>query len=119
MAKVCLQVTSEEQLLELHKNAQGLGLESHLIRDSGKTEFGGIKTLTACAIGPDEAEAIDLAVEATRAVGLGICGVDLLPARGEILIGEVNPTPGFVSLERATGVDVARAIVDHLVALTR
>ena len=66
-----------------------------------------------------EAEAIELALAATRAVGLGICGVDLLPARGGILIGEVNPTPGFVSLERATGVDVARAIVDHLVALTR
>jgi len=65
------------------------------------------------------AEAIELAVAATRAVGLGICGVDLLPARGGILIGEVNPTPGFVSLERATGIDVARAIVDHLVALTR
>jgi len=59
MAKVCLQVSSEEELLELHKSAQGLGLECHLIRDSGKTEFGGIKTLTACAIGPDEAEAID------------------------------------------------------------
>jgi len=59
MAKVCLQVNSEEKLLELHKSAQSLGLESHLIRDSGKTEFGGIKTLTACAIGPDETEAID------------------------------------------------------------
>ncbi len=59
MAKVCLQVTSEEELLDLHKSAHDLGLESHLIRDSGKTEFGGVKTLTACAIGPDEVEAID------------------------------------------------------------
>jgi len=59
MAKVCLQVNSEEHLLDLHKSALDRGLESHLIRDSGKTEFGGVKTLTACAIGPDESEAID------------------------------------------------------------
>jgi glutathione synthase/RimK-type ligase-like ATP-grasp enzyme len=33
------------------------------------------------------------------------------------MIGEVNPTPGFVNLEKATGVDVAGAIVAHLAAL--
>jgi len=64
-------------------------------------------------------EAIGLAVAATRSVGLGICGVDLLPTRDGILVGELNPTPGFVNLERATGVDVARAIVDHMMTLGR
>ncbi len=59
MAKVCLQVTSEEQLVECHVRAQALGLRSHLIRDSGRTEFAGAPTLTACAIGPDDAEKID------------------------------------------------------------
>lgn len=62
-----------------------------------------------------EADAIELAVAATRAAGLGICGVDLLPARDGMMVAELNPTPGFVSLERATGIDVAHAIVDHLV----
>lgn len=66
-----------------------------------------------------ETETIGLAVAATRSVGLGICGVDLLPTRDGILVGELNPTPGFVNLERATGVDVARAIVDHMVTLGR
>lgn len=58
---------------------------------------------------------VDLAVSAAETVGLGICGVDLLPGEDGMVIGEVNPTPGFVGLEAATGVDVAAAIIDHLV----
>ena len=67
------------------------------------------------AVIADEAM-IEMAVAATRAAGLGICGVDLFPADDGTVIGEVNPTPGFVSLERATSIDVAGAIIDHLVA---
>lgn len=59
MAKVCLQVNSEEELLERHKAAMDAGLKSFLIRDSGRTEFHGVPTYTACAIGPDSAERID------------------------------------------------------------
>lgn len=59
MAKVCLKVNSEEELLDCHARARASGIESHLIRDSGRTEFGGVPTLTACAIGPDEPERID------------------------------------------------------------
>ena len=59
MGKVCLQVTSEEELLDHHRKALENGLVSHLITDSGRTEFGGVPTLTACAIGPDEAARID------------------------------------------------------------
>lgn len=59
MAKVCLKVNSEAELLECHAQAQQAGLESHLIRDSGRTEFDGVPTLTACAIGPDEPARID------------------------------------------------------------
>jgi len=59
MAKVCLQVDSEQALLACHERAREQGLSSHLIRDSGRTEFGGVPTYTACAIGPDEAGRID------------------------------------------------------------
>jgi PTH2 family peptidyl-tRNA hydrolase len=59
MAKVCLKVNSEEDLLTCHAAAQRAGLESHLIRDSGRTEFNGVPTLTACAIGPDDPQRID------------------------------------------------------------
>ena len=54
-----MQVSSEEELLAHHQKALELGLRSHLIRDSGRTEFGGVPTLTACAIGPDESVKID------------------------------------------------------------
>ena len=59
MAKVCLQVNSEEELLHYHEKALRHDLKSFLIRDSGRTEFGGTPTLTACAIGPAPASQID------------------------------------------------------------
>jgi RimK family alpha-L-glutamate ligase len=67
-------------------------------------------------IEPDRAAAA-LAVAATRTIGLGVCGVDLLRDDERTLVGEVNPTPGFSFLEATTGIDVAAAIVDHLVEL--
>ena len=58
-AKVCCQVNSEEELVEIHDKALEAGLEVHLITDSGKTEFHGEPTQTCLAIGPDDAEKID------------------------------------------------------------
>ncbi|MEE4270915.1 MAG: RimK family alpha-L-glutamate ligase [Thermoanaerobaculales bacterium] len=68
------------------------------------------------ALQPDAALA-GLAAAAARTAGLGVCGVDLLPGNDGVVVGELNPTPGFVALEKATGADVASAVVDHLVAL--
>lgn len=59
MAKICLQVDSEEDLLRLHGEALKEGLAAELIRDSGRTEFGGVPTLTCLAVGPDAAEKLD------------------------------------------------------------
>ena len=59
MAKVCLRVDSEDQLLAFHEKAVAAGIKSNLIQDSGRTEFNGKATLTACAIGPDYVTAID------------------------------------------------------------
>jgi len=56
-----------------------------------------------------------LAVAAARAIGLGHCGVDMVRGEGGSVILEVNPTPGFLRLEEATGVDVARVLVEHAV----
>jgi len=57
-----------------------------------------------------------LAVAAARALGLGHCGVDLVIGEDGPVILEVNPTPGFLRLEQATGVDVARALVAHAIS---
>jgi PTH2 family peptidyl-tRNA hydrolase len=58
-AKVVCQVQSEEEIRELYEKALAANLEAHLIVDSGKTEFGGVPTVTALAIGPDVNEKID------------------------------------------------------------
>ena len=62
---------------------------------------------------PDEKR---LAVAAAAALGLGHCGVDLVGSEAGPVILEINPTPGFLRLEEATGVDVARALIEDAVA---
>ncbi len=52
-----------------------------------------------------------LALAAAKAVGLEIAGVDLLEsAKGPLLL-EVNSSPGFQELEKATGINVAEKMV--------
>ena len=58
-AKVCVRVNSEEELRGVHARALEAGVLAELIVDSGRTEFGGVPTPTACAVGPDEAERVD------------------------------------------------------------
>ncbi len=58
---------------------------------------------------------IGLAVAAAAALGLGQCGVDLVRGEEGPCVLEVNPTPGFLRLEEATGVDVARALIENAV----
>jgi ribosomal protein S6--L-glutamate ligase len=56
-----------------------------------------------------------LALAAAAAVGADHAGVDLLPSRdGGVFVLEVNAIPGWQGLQRATGLDVAGAIVESL-----
>lgn len=57
--KVCVRANSEEELLDVYAKAKQLGLTTHLIEDSGLTEFHGIPTKTCLAIGPDYSYKID------------------------------------------------------------
>jgi PTH2 family peptidyl-tRNA hydrolase len=50
--KIALAVPGEQDLLELHAQAQARGLPCSLIQDAGFTEFNGVPTYTALAIGP-------------------------------------------------------------------
>lgn len=50
--KICVYVETEEELLEVYKNAQEAKLTSYLITDNGYTEFNNIPTNTVVGIGP-------------------------------------------------------------------
>jgi [lysine-biosynthesis-protein LysW]--L-2-aminoadipate ligase len=66
----------------------------------------------------DEMEKACLA--ATRAVGGGAVAVDLLQSTDdELFVNEVNATMEFRGITEATGVDVAGAIADHVLAVER
>jgi RimK family alpha-L-glutamate ligase len=55
----------------------------------------------------------DLALRVARSLDLEIAGVDLLFGEDGFLVCEANSAPGFEGFERATGIDVAGAIMDY------
>lgn len=57
--KICVYVNSEQELLAIHNQAKTAGLVCSLIQDAGLTEFGGVKTYTAVAVGPDREDIVD------------------------------------------------------------
>jgi PTH2 family peptidyl-tRNA hydrolase len=57
--KICVYVNSESELLEVYNKAKESGLVCSLIKDAGLTEFNGVATLTAVAVGPDREDKID------------------------------------------------------------
>src|SRR6185503_4818159 len=74
----------------------------------------------AAATGLDRAPVLErLALKACRALRLDVAGVDLLESRSGPKVLEVNSSPGLEGIERATGKDVASAIVEHAVETAR
>jgi ribosomal protein S6--L-glutamate ligase len=68
-----------------------------------------------------KAEAVELsdqeratAIRSAEALGLNVCGVDMLRSTRGPLVLEVNSSPGIEGMEHATGVDVAGAMIDFL-----
>ena len=59
IAKVCVYVDSEEELLEIERQGREQDFCVALIRDAGLTEFGGEPTLTCLAFEPLYPEQID------------------------------------------------------------
>ncbi len=57
--KICVYVNTEAELLEVYNTAKESGLICSLIKDAGLTEFNGVPTLTAVAVGPDREDKID------------------------------------------------------------
>jgi PTH2 family peptidyl-tRNA hydrolase len=57
--KVAVKCNSEEELDGLYQQALAAHLPCAIIEDNGHTEFGGVLTKTAIAIGPADSAAID------------------------------------------------------------
>jgi PTH2 family peptidyl-tRNA hydrolase len=58
--KIAVSVNSEAELLAIYTQATAAGMITALIQDAGLTEFGGVPTYTAVAVGPDRDDRVDI-----------------------------------------------------------
>jgi ribosomal protein S6--L-glutamate ligase len=54
------------------------------------------------------------AIRSAKAMGLNVCGVDMLRANHGPVVMEVNSSPGLEGVEKATGIDIADLIIEFL-----
>ncbi len=67
-------------------------------------------------LAPEDEQAV---LEATKAMGLHVAGVDFLESHSGPKIIEVNASPGFEGLERATKIDIAGQMVRYAADFAR
>lgn len=61
----------------------------------------------------------ELAIKASEILGCQISGVDIMEGPQGYVINEINSQPGFRGLQSTTKVDIAGAIVDHVLKICR
>ncbi|MFQ6080978.1 MAG: RimK family alpha-L-glutamate ligase [Candidatus Bathyarchaeia archaeon] len=61
----------------------------------------------------------ELALRATKSMGLLYAGVDILETENGPVLLEVNGSPSWQGLQKATGVNVAERLVQFVVNLAR
>ena len=54
-----------------------------------------------------------LAVQATKTIGLDVAGVDLIQSERGYLVLEVNASPGLEMIEKTSGIDIADRILAY------
>ncbi len=54
------------------------------------------------------------ALAAAKAMGLGVCGVDMIESARGPLVMEVNSSPGLEGIEKSTGLDIAAKIMEYI-----
>jgi len=62
---------------------------------------------------PEEAKSIARCV--ANSLGLNYCGIDLLFGKDGLVLCEVNSNAYFATIERVSGVNVAKAYASHIV----
>ncbi|MFT5539156.1 MAG: ribosomal protein S6--L-glutamate ligase [Alphaproteobacteria bacterium] len=60
------------------------------------------------------AEERSTAVRSSKALGMNVCGVDMLRSNHGPVVMEVNSSPGLEGIENATGLDVAGMIIEFI-----
>ncbi len=68
-------------------------------------------TAQAIKLTPEERR---LAVKAAQVMGLDLAGVDIIRSAHGPLVIEVNSSPGLEGIEAATGIDIARKIIEYM-----
>ena len=56
-----------------------------------------------------------IAVNAAKATGLSVCGVDMIPSKRGPLVMEVNSSPGLEGIETYTKKDISGTIIDYII----
>ena len=54
------------------------------------------------------------AIRSAKAMGLNVCGVDMLRGNHGPVVMEVNSSPGLEGVEAATGLDIASKIIEYI-----
>jgi ribosomal protein S6--L-glutamate ligase len=54
------------------------------------------------------------ALKAAKTLGLNVCGVDMLRSDHGPVVVEVNSSPGLEGIEKATGCDIAGAVIEFI-----
>ena len=55
-----------------------------------------------------------IAIRATKAIGLDVAGVDLIHSKNGLLVLEVNASPGLEMIEKTSGIDIATQIIVYV-----
>ncbi len=95
-------VVGDHVVAAMRRTAQGQEFRSNVHR-GGRSE--------ALTLTPEYERA---AIRAAQIMGLRVAGVDMLEGADGPQIMEVNSSPGLQGIERATGIDVAGAIIAYL-----
>ena len=55
-----------------------------------------------------------VALQAAKAMRLGVCGVDILQSKRGPLVLEINSSPGLEGIENTTGTNVSKSIISYI-----
>ena len=97
-------VVGDEVIASMRRVAEGQEFRSNVHR-GGKAE----------AVKLDDVYK-ETAIKATKIMGLGIAGVDMLEGKNGPQIMEVNSSPGLEGIEGCTKLDIAGAFIDYIAA---